>query len=63
MNDRRKKELYDIIDKLESLINNEQESFDNMPENLQFSEKGEKLEENIDSLTEARDIITTVAET
>lgn len=63
MNDRRRKELYDIIDKLESLINNEQESFDNMPENLQFSEKGEKLEENIDSLTEARDIITTVAET
>lgn len=40
----------------------EEEAFDNMPEGLQATEKGERFNENIDSLQNAVDRITEAIE-
>jgi chromosome segregation ATPase len=48
-----RKELKDF----ESVRDAEQEAFDNLPESLQESEKGEKMQENIDALESALDSI------
>lgn len=60
MNKQRRKWLQDIIDALEnqkqeieSLTMEEQEAFDNMPESLQDSERGQTMYENIDNLESA----------
>ena len=60
MNARRRKELGRlngeiemIIADLEELRDQEQEAFDNLPESLQYSEKGEKMEEVINYLDDA----------
>lgn len=60
MNNTRRKELqkiYDIItdakENLEILMDEEEEYKDNIPENLQYSERYEKAEEACDSLYEA----------
>lgn len=60
MNKQRRKELNEIISKLESLRddleclqNEEQDYHDNMPENLQCSERGERSEEAVSSLEDA----------
>lgn len=54
MNKQRRKELEkvqgaisDIISDLECIRDEEQEAFDNLPESLQYSEKGEYMEETI----------------
>lgn len=54
MNNERRKKLSDLSDKIEelkteaeNLLEEEQEYYDNMPENLQNSEKGEKSENAI----------------
>jgi prefoldin subunit 5 len=51
MNAKRRKELEKVIalieearNQLETLKDEEQEAFDNMPEGLQYSEKGERME-------------------
>ena len=69
MNKQRRKELNVIIDKLtelrdllENLKDEEQDYFDNMPENLQYSERGERAEEAVMSLEEALDNIDSVVE-
>lgn len=46
-------EINDIHDNLEIVLDEEQDAFDNMPENLQYSERGENSSNAIDSLTEA----------
>lgn len=60
MNAKRRKELEKVIEliedaknKLEALKDEEQEAFDNMPESLQYSEKGERMEEIISNLDDS----------
>ena len=45
--------LMDLRDELESICEEEQESFDNLPESLQSSEKGETMEYNISVLEDS----------
>jgi len=44
--------LEEIIPKIESIVAEEQEKFDNLSNNLQQSEKGEKFQENANNLDE-----------
>ena len=60
MNKERRKRIADAIYKIEelvqSILDDEQEAYDNMPENLQTSENGiisEEAQENLDSAIEA----------
>lgn len=60
MNNERRKRIVNAIYKIEELIQNildeEQEAYDNMPENLQGSERGiisEEAQENLDSAIDA----------
>lgn len=64
MNKQRRKMLAEAVDKLneamsivEDARNDEQDAFDNMPESLQYSERGEQMEENISYLEDATDQI------
>lgn len=57
MNKDRRAKLQNAIDLIEDVIDEEQDAYDNMPENLQYSEKGEKMDEGIDSLETAKDIL------
>lgn len=57
MNNNRRKRIRKILDdlsgahgELEDILNEEQEAFDNLPENLVESEQGEKMEEAASSL-------------
>ena len=43
-------ELEDISQRLQDLIDEEQEAFDNMPESIQGSERGEAMDEAISNL-------------
>ena len=45
-------EIYDVIATLEAVKDEEMEAYENMPENLQYSERGETMSDNIDSLEE-----------
>ena len=47
-------EAYQII---EDVKNEEEEAFDNMPEGLQYSERGEQMEEYIGTLEDVYDSI------
>lgn len=62
MNANRRKQLSDITEeiehikeRLEFLQEEEQEAFDNMPDNFQFGEKGDRMQASIDSIMEAAD--------
>ena len=64
MNKQRRKEIQKNIqlleeakNNLENILSDEQDYFDNMPENLQGSIRGEDSEEAIDVLQEAIDAI------
>lgn len=64
MNKQRRKAIGDIYDKLidiqsdlEYIRDEEQEAFDNLPESIQYSERGERMEEYISSLEEALDYV------
>ncbi|WP_302756867.1 hypothetical protein [Alistipes indistinctus] len=67
--DRRKRlegiyeKLIEIYEELDAIIDEEQEAYDNMPESLQDSEKGERMYEGIDSLESAKDDINNAATT
>ena len=57
MNANRRKRLEKVIGRLTELMaeidavrEDEQEAFDNMPEGLQYSERGEQMSDNIDTL-------------
>lgn len=59
MNKERKEELYEVIDyldeandRLQEIIEEEQESFDNLPEGIQSSRVGESIERAIMILEE-----------
>ena len=60
MNNQRRKEIQAVLDELaalrsrvEDLQSEEQDYFDNMPENLQQSERGEKAEQAASRLEDA----------
>jgi len=53
MNQARRREIEVVISQLDDIITNEQEAYDNMPESIQESEKGETMEAGLDSLQEA----------
>lgn len=60
MNKNRRKRIEEIIntivdaaDNLEVIKDEEQEVFDNMPENFQYAERGEAIQENVDDLDDA----------
>lgn len=62
MNNARRKVLNSIIARLEDLqtdlqgvLDEEQEAYENMPEGLQASERGEAMETAIDNMAEAVD--------
>ena len=69
MNKQRRKWLEDIIGKLDeqkreldSLIEEEQEAYDNMPESLQDSERGQAMYECVSDLESERDSLEDVAQ-
>lgn len=60
MNKARRKWLSDVINKieeqkseLESIRDEEQDCFDNLPEGIQYSERGDTMQEYIDNIDEA----------
>ena len=64
MNKQRRKQIKDNIDsletiksKLEGILSDEENYFENMPENLQGSMRGEESEEAIDILNEIIDTL------
>lgn len=64
MNDTRRKLINEAIDKIEAALTDlqqardeERDYFDNMPENMQSGEKGEKAQEDADTLETACDEI------
>jgi hypothetical protein len=66
MNNQWRKELdkaFDMLEEAKSIIeiikDEEQDSYDNMPESLQNGEKGEKAQESINNLEEAINVLYT----
>ena len=62
MNLKRRNRLQKGIDILVEVIDEEQAAFDNMPENLQAGEKGQAVEEGLDNLNEAKDLLEGIAD-
>lgn len=69
MNKQRRKQILDIknqleqnINELQSVLDEEQYSYDNMPENLQFSMRGEEMEDAITTMEEAIESIQSAIE-
>lgn len=50
-------DLEDIASRLECIQDDEQEAYDNLPESLQYSSKGEKMESYIDMMQDSIDEI------
>lgn len=70
MNKARRKWLEDIYnrlevlkDELENLSVEEQEAFDNLPESLQDSERGDAMEENVSDIDDAASSIEEIMDT
>lgn len=64
MNKQRLKELYKIktelerlLGELESLSEEEQDAFDNLPESLQNADRGTEMEQNIEYINEAAETL------
>lgn len=52
-----KDDLYSIINELDSIKDDEQDYYDNIPENLQYSQRAEDSEQAIDNMEEALDLL------
>ena len=70
MNKARRKAIEEIIDQLgtlkeqiESVSEEEQEAFDNLPESIQYSERGDAMDEYITDLDDAASSIDDVMST
>lgn len=61
MNKQRRKEIANAIRQIEnvvsSILDDEEEAFDNMPESLQYSERGDMSQEAQDNLSGAVDAL------
>lgn len=55
MNASRRKKIEQIIDDLTDLIEQEQTAFDNLPESIQESTRGQLSEQSLDLMEEAKD--------
>lgn len=55
-----KDDLYSIINELDNIKDNEQDYYDNIPENLQYSQRAEDSEQAIDNLEEALNLLNEV---
>lgn len=55
-----KEDLYGLIDELDTLKDEEQDYYDNIPENLQNSQRAQDSEQAIDNLEEALDLLNEV---
>lgn len=55
-------ELRDIYERLDILCDEEWEAYDNMPESLQDTERGEKSQNAIDTLESVRDQVLEAAD-
>jgi len=55
-------ELAEIVNRIDELRDSEGEKFDNLPENLQVSQMGEKLQENTDALCTISDNLSDIME-
>ena len=69
MNKERRKQIAEAVEHLrtaweliESVMDEEQEAYDNLSDGLQCSERGTTLEENIDTLSDALDNISEVVD-
>lgn len=66
MNNERRKRLAKICEQLESEISaiadEEQECYDNLPEALQYAERGERMSEIADTLTDAANDVESIIE-
>lgn len=51
------KQIYEILTKLEEMKDIEQDKFDNLPENIQYSDKGQKFEDNVEALDNIIDLL------
>jgi len=59
MNAARRKRLANVVEELIAIRDEEQEALENMPDSLQFGERGQAMQEGIDLLTNAIDEIET----
>lgn len=50
--------IWDAIDEIADIMEEEQEAFDNIPEPLQFSFKGDKMQEYVDKMQGIMDDLT-----
>lgn len=57
MNDNRRKRIQNALEILTEVRDEEQDAFDNLPDNFQYSQKGEDMEVNIQQLEEAIDAL------
>ena len=57
MNDKRRRRLSKVWSELESIIDEEQEALDNLPEGLECSQRAEDMEHCIGELEEAKDLV------
>lgn len=55
-----KEDLYLIINELEDIKDDEQDYYDNIPENLQYSQRAEDSEMSIDNMDVALDLLNEV---
>lgn len=50
-------QLEDCLHDIEIILEEEQNALDNMPESLQYSERGQQMQEGIDKIESAREYI------
>lgn len=56
------KEIETVKNSLQNILDDEENTFDNMPENLQCSARGEESEESIECMDEAVEALNTAIE-
>lgn len=68
MNKERREELFDVtqlldeaIDRLNEIRDDEQDAFDSLPEGLQYSSRGDAMQEAIDTLDGFENEITSIS--
>lgn len=57
-----KKQISEVEEMIEKALEDEQDSYDNLPEGIQMSERGEKMEDAISSLENAVEKIAEIIE-
>lgn len=64
MNKARRKKLQELMKQLESIKDElnevqeeEQDAYDNLPENLQYSERGQQMEQAVENMSSAADYL------